>query len=149
MKSANFNSLCCTSLIFIMILLFSGCYKGNEIEFVQSESSVYEIIKGNSVVGGVNRYDLPEYGEIHWGIVLRDLGIFDWKENSDEYWMIEGSLYGDRSLSHGTEERELHHEFFLFDDHLYEIWVEDSMLTPEEHTKILTEFTENLLPNLS
>lgn len=147
MKSANFNSLLCASLVFFVIL--SGCYRENEIEFVQSENGVYEIIKDETIIGGVNRYDLPEYEEIHWGIVLRDLGIFDWKENSDEYWMIEGSLYGDRSLSHGTEERELHHEFFLFDDHLYEIWVEDSMLTPEEHTKILTEFTENLLPNLS
>lgn len=137
------------SLLSIILALAFFHHKRDLIFSYNETIEAYEIIKDEKIVGGAKRYELSELPigdnhDIRW--IVRNLGIIDFEQPTEEWVLSADSIFSDWNLEYGTGEKEFSHEFFSFDTYVFDLWVERHNLEPEDEEKIIQEFIEKVLP---
>lgn len=127
--------------------------KAGPYEFREQNGSYEILIEGNSV-GRVDRIEYEvdtamkeKFTEdvFYTSWLVRETGILKVNpENSD--WCTGGSsLYSDLQLGYGIDGINYNHEYFVFDNFLYDLWFYDDLVTDEQETELIEYFMEQVM----
>ena len=143
-------------LIAAVILLFYFC-RSDDCTLAASEAeNTYSIVKSGSQIGRFTKYDyLPGYDKESLQDIqakriqplLQELGVFAFFPPETSYAMST-SKYADWQLTQYMVDHEETTYFYLFDSHMYALWLDPAAVGSAPPEELLMEITENLVPQL-
>jgi len=121
----------------------------------REKNGSYEIFIAGNPVGRVDRieYEVDTAMKekftdnvFYTSWLVRENGILKVEpENSD--WCTGGSsLYSDLQLGYGIDGTNYYHEYFVFDNYLYDLWFYDDLVTEEQETELIEYFMDHVMP---
>ena len=143
-------------LIAAVVLLRYSCRSDDCTLAASDDAHIYFIVKSGSEVGLFTKYDyLPGYDKESLQDIqakriqplLQELEVFAFFPPETSYTMST-SKYADWQLTQYVVDHEETTYFYLFDSHMYALWLDPASVGSDPPEELLMEITENLVPQL-